>query len=203
MGKLCNFALLAFATAAFAAPPNSSVNLEPTCFTAPDQGHDVSKAIGTCNKLFDDFLGKFDPNENSTFLWTSDNTKWKDPDVVHLPWLDSRIDTNQTHACLLDIIDLTASGDRYAPTNVVKNGLNILDRCFKQDLCGEIVLGPDYTTRLTVCASIHDDSNAVWNSRLMQGSVGCPAATDAAPQKCESSAYQSVQTAGRIRRSAH
>lgn len=193
--------LLAFTTTTLAAAANSTTDLhKPTCFEAPDEEHDVSQALGTCTQLFADFLENFGSDENSTFLWTSNNTKWRDPGVVHLPWTDSRIDTNRTHACLFDVIDLVASGDSYAPLNVANTGLQILDTCFKKNMCGETLLGPSYTTRLTVCATIHGNSANIYSSSIMHAAQ-CSLTEEAQPKaQCQPPPFSSVQTAGKSRR---
>ena len=170
--------LLAGATATVLAQPANTTeqDVQPTCFDPPDRGHDVSKAADTCGRLFHSFLNKFQGKQNSTFLWTSDNKKWSDPGVNHLPWIDQRIDTNNTHACVFDIIDLNIRGDAYPPTNVATQGRAILNDCFSQNQCGEVALGPSFTTRLTLCATIH--TNMASNGTVGDGAA-CSASTDA------------------------
>ena len=161
MTTLCNFLLFAYTASCLAqtrpvsSGSSGASNIEPVCFDPPDHEHHVSRVIDVCAGLFTDFIGGFGPQGNATLLWTGDNAKWKDPNTVHLPKVQFKLNDNETEACLMEITDQTRTGDVYAPNNVVLAGNSIIEACLKQDLCGELPLGPNYTTSLAVCGTVH------------------------------------------------
>ncbi len=124
------------------------------CFPPPDKHH-VSTVVGTCDLLFAHFIRSFDVDPNESFLWTGDNTRRHEPGTIHLPKIEAIRNTNRTQACLMEITDNTRLGDSYSVNSIVEAGREILEQCFKQDLCGEIALLPSGTTSLAVCGSVH------------------------------------------------
>ena len=140
-------------------PGASRANTVPLCFTSPDR-HQVAPAEGTCLQLFNKFLHRFGSRQDSNYSWTGDYSRWHEPNTIHLPKIDFLVSANQTQACIMEITDGSRVGDSYSAASVVLGGRAILQECFTQNLCGEVALGPQFTTSLALCASVHTISDS-------------------------------------------
>ena len=59
----------------------------------------------------------------------------------------------------MEVIDSARVGDSYSPMSVARAGQEVLQTCFKKDLCGEIALEPTGTTTLAVCGSLRKNAS--------------------------------------------
>lgn len=149
------FILATLAASSLAGPSPTLALSEPLCFTPPDR-HQVSNVVSTCSTLLSSFVDKYEPR-GSVRRWTPD-PKETGKNVVHIPILDSRVDTNSTHACLLEVLDQSGIPDSFPATEIQTNGRLILNKCFTQNKCGLIALPPHYTTDLVLCGSYHQSN---------------------------------------------
>lgn len=149
--------MLVVCSLAIPSPCSESLR-RPLCYTPPDL-RPISRVTRTCNILLNEFVGSYKP-EGKILHWTSNPHETGD-DVVHLPKLDVRIDQNQTHACLLEVLDRSGVGDSFPATEILSSGKVILDECFHNDKCGLIALPPSYTTSLSVCGSFHRSNDTM------------------------------------------
>ena len=160
LSLFCELLLLTITTTSLAQRTGAGPAIDPgeeKCFTPPDREHHVSRTTSVCQTLFSKFLDSFGNQQNETMLWTPDKDKWGQPDTVHLPMVKLELNTNETEACLMEIVaDRNTTGDMYTPLSVAETGAMIIEDCFSQDKCGEMPLkGPSGNTYLALCATIH------------------------------------------------
>jgi len=147
-----------------ATPEPPSPGAKPLCFPPFDR-HDVSKVIGLCSSLVEQFVHSFGEQMNTSLRWSGNNTEKHRARTVHLPQVIRNFNHDRTQECLLELID-HGNGDTYEPSALMDKGTEILNECFTKEDCGEIQLPPHYTTALAVCGTNHQ--NRTTRRRLWQ-----------------------------------